>query len=314
MNVIFTCGGTGGHINPAIALANNLRSRDPSCRILFIGCIGGMEEQLVPKAGYEIKCLPGSRFFRKLNFENIKRNVQGVGRILAALKGAKKIIREFQPDVIVGTGGYASFPALYAAQSMGIPTCVHESNAMPGLTTRLVADLVDRVLICFPESAKYYRHPEKVESIVLLHSTPNADSEEKKKNREREISLIKSGKKELLTHTAPQAGFAAENRAKFSANIEDLAEIIHLTEDEGIIALLGGMIGRKDQNQMLNQSPVPQLFILGKKDEYITTEVAEAMVKNHPQAAVKWMENSGHMSFIEEPKACAEALLKFMGV
>lgn len=158
------------------------------------------------------------------------------------------------------------------------------------------------------------RHPEKVESIVLLHSTPNADSEEKKKNREREISLIKSGKKELLTHTAPQAGFAAENRAKFSANIEDLAEIIHLTEDEGIIALLGGMIGRKDQNQMLRQSSVPQLFILGKKDEYITAEVAEAMVKNHPQAAVKWMENSGHMSFIEEPKACAEALLKFMGV
>ena len=147
MNVIFTCGGTGGHINPAIALANNLRSRDPDCRILFVGCIGGMEEQLVPKAGYEIKCLPGSRFFRQLNFQNLKRNIQGVGRILSALKGAKKIIREFQPDVIVGTGGYASFPALYMGSKMGIPTCVHEANAVPGLATRLAAGSADRILV-----------------------------------------------------------------------------------------------------------------------------------------------------------------------
>ena len=95
MNVIFTCGGTGGHINPAIALANTLKSRDPNVNILFVGCLGEMEETLVPKAGYEIKCLPGSRFFRQLNLKNIKRNVQGGGRILSALKGARKIIREF---------------------------------------------------------------------------------------------------------------------------------------------------------------------------------------------------------------------------
>ena len=116
MNVIFTCGGTGGHINPAIALANNLRSRDPNCKILFVGCIGEMEEQLVPKAGYEIKCLPGSRFFRKLNFDGIKKNVRGVGRILSALNGARKIIKDFKPDVIVGTGGFASFPPVYGPQ------------------------------------------------------------------------------------------------------------------------------------------------------------------------------------------------------
>ena len=167
MNVIFTCGGTGGHINPAIALANNLRSRDPSCRILFIGCVGGMEEQLVPKAGYEIKCLPGSRFFRKLNFENIKRNVQGVGRILAALKGAKKIIREFRADVIVGTGGYASFPALYMGSKLGIPTCVHEANAVPGLATRLAAGSADRILVNFAESGKAYKQQEKVTCVGM---------------------------------------------------------------------------------------------------------------------------------------------------
>ncbi len=167
MNVIFTCGGTGGHINPAIALANTLRERDPHCRILFVGCIGEMEEQLVPKAGYEIKCLPGSRFFRQLSFKNIRRNLQGVGRIAQALAGARKIIREFRPDVIVGTGGYASFPALFMGSKMGIPTCVHEANAVPGLATRLAAGSADKILVNFAESAKAYKQQDKVTCVGM---------------------------------------------------------------------------------------------------------------------------------------------------
>lgn len=156
------------------------------------------------------------------------------------------------------------------------------------------------------------RHPQAVAGVVLLHSTPNADSEEKRKNREREIAIIKSGKKELLAKSAPAAGFAADNRRRCQAYIDDLTEIVHLTEDEGIVALLGGMIARKDQNEMLRNLAAPQLFILGRKDEYITAEVAENMVAAHPQAEVVWMENSGHMSFIEEPELCASALLNFV--
>ena len=167
MNVIFTCGGTGGHINPAIALANTLKARDPNVNILFIGCVGEMEEQLVPKAGYDIECLPGSRFFRQLNLKNIKRNVQGVGRILSALNGARKIIRDFKPDVIVGTGGYASFPALFMGSKMGIPTCVHEANAVPGLATRLAAGSADRILVNFAESGKAYKQQEKVTCVGM---------------------------------------------------------------------------------------------------------------------------------------------------
>ena len=167
MNVIFTCGGTGGHINPAIALANTLRSRDPNVNILFVGCVGEMEEQLVPKAGYEVRCLPGSRFFRQLNFKNIKRNVQGVGRILSALNGARKIIRDFKPDVIVGTGGYASFPALFMGARMGVPTCVHEANAVPGLATRLAAGSADRILVNFAESGKAYKQQDKVTCVGM---------------------------------------------------------------------------------------------------------------------------------------------------
>jgi len=156
------------------------------------------------------------------------------------------------------------------------------------------------------------RYADRVSGIVLLHSTPNADSEEKRANREREIALVKAGKKELLAKTAPEAGFAAENRKRYASVIEDLGEIVHLTEDGGIVALLGGMIERRDQNDMLKRTSIPQLFILGRKDGYIVESVAQTMIETHPQAKVAWMENSGHMSFIEEPEACATALLDFV--
>ena len=167
MNVIFTCGGTAGHINPAIAVANILKERDPGCKILFIGATGHMEEKLVPQAGYELKCLPGSGLSRGKSLAAIKKNIHAVRCVINAIKECKKIIREFQADVIIGTGGYASFPALYAGSKLGVPTCVHESNAVPGLTTKLAADRANRVLVAFEESAKHYKHPEKVEVVGM---------------------------------------------------------------------------------------------------------------------------------------------------
>ncbi len=167
MNVIFTCGGTGGHINPAIAVANALRERHPGCKILFIGGEGYMEEELVPKAGYQLKVLPAYGLERSVSLKAIRNNFRAVKSVVTAVGKCKKIIKEFQADVVVGTGGYASFPALYAAKQLHIPTCVHEANAMPGLTTRMVADWADKLLVCFPESARYYRHPEKVEVVGM---------------------------------------------------------------------------------------------------------------------------------------------------
>ena len=167
MNVIFTCGGTGGHINPAIAVANIWKERYPDSNILFIGAKDRMEEELVPKAGYQLYTIPASGMSRKLTWESIKYNFRSVSYVLQSVGICKKVIRDFGADVVVGTGGYASFPALLAASMLGIPTCVHEANAMPGLTTRMIANRADRVLTCFPESAKYYRHPEKVETVGM---------------------------------------------------------------------------------------------------------------------------------------------------
>lgn len=167
MNIIFTCGGTGGHINPAIAVANEMRERHPDCNVLFIGAKGHMEEKLVPKAGYDLKCLEISGMSRGKSLAAIKKNVKNIADTLKAVGESKKIIKEFRPDVILGTGGYACFPSLMAGTMMGIPTCIHESNAIPGLTTKLVADRVDKVLIAFSESAKQYKHPECIETVGM---------------------------------------------------------------------------------------------------------------------------------------------------
>ena len=167
MNLVFTCGGTAGHINPAIAIANKMRERHPDCRILFIGAVGHMEERLVPQAGYELKCLPGSGLSRKMNLKGLKQNVRAVKCVLNAVKECRHIFSDFRPDVVIGTGGYASFPALYAGAKMGIPTCVHESNAVPGVTTKMVANRASRVLVTFEESVAHYSHPEKVEVVGM---------------------------------------------------------------------------------------------------------------------------------------------------
>lgn len=167
MNVLFTCGGTGGHINPAIAVANIWKERHPQDRILFVGVKGHMEEQLVPKAGFALKTIPSTGMARGFSWGALCHNVKAVGRVLGAVGACKKILKEFKPDVILGTGGYASFPSLMAGTLLKIPTCVHEANAMPGLTTRLVADRVDQVLVCFEESAAHYRHPEKVRAVGM---------------------------------------------------------------------------------------------------------------------------------------------------
>ena len=167
MNVIFTCGGTGGHINPAIAVANAWKERYPDSKILFIGGEDGLEEELVPKAGYELVTMPGGGLSRGKSLKSLGKNVKVVCQLMRTVSRCKKIIKDFGASVVVGTGGYASFPALMAATMLKVPTCVHEANAMPGLTTRLIADRADRVLVTFPESAKHYKNPQKVEVVGM---------------------------------------------------------------------------------------------------------------------------------------------------
>lgn len=162
MNIIFTCGGTAGHINPALALAGMVRERQPDSEILFVGAEDGMEKDLVPRAGYRLETVKISNLQRKLTPAGIWHNMVTAEHILAAMKKADRLIADFSPDVIVGTGGYASYPALHQGIRHNIPTAVHESNAVPGLATRLVADKVTRILVPYAECSSAYAHPERV--------------------------------------------------------------------------------------------------------------------------------------------------------
>ena len=162
MNILFTCGGTAGHINPAVALARLFQERHPDCKVLFVGADGGMETRLVPKEGYDIRTVTISSFYRSLSPAAIKHNLRTVANLSRSRKQANAILDDFKPDLVVGTGGYASFPVVNAAARRGIPTAVHESNALPGLTTRTLSKVVDVVMVGFEESRSHYEKPEKV--------------------------------------------------------------------------------------------------------------------------------------------------------
>ena len=183
-----------------------------------------------------------------------------------------------------------------ALAALGISRCTLVGHSMGGY-----------VALAFCE-----RHPGMLDGLVLLSSTPNPDTPEKQENRLREIALVRAGRKEALAHMAPAAGFAAENRSRMKDEIADLAEQVVLTEDDGIVALLNGMRERKDRNDMLRASQVPVLFILGRADDYIPLDKAEAMIADHPEAQVAWLHHSGHMGFLEQPAETAQAILGFV--
>lgn len=151
MRVLISGGGTGGHINPALAIADKIKNENSDAVIEYVGTKRGLEATLVPKAGMKIHFIKVKGFKRSLTFENLDAALKVVTSVLEA----KKIIKNFNPDIVVGTGGYVCWPVLKAAAKMGIPTVVHESNAFPGVTTRMLSKYVDRVLLGFEESKQY---------------------------------------------------------------------------------------------------------------------------------------------------------------
>lgn len=147
MRVILAAGGTAGHINPALAIADKIKLLFPDAAIKFVGAEGGMEEKLIRKAGYDFTAFKMAGFQRKLTPHNIKRNIQAVHYYITAKGYAQKLLKEFAPDVVIGTGGYVCAPVLNAAAKMGIKTAIHESNSLPGITTTMLSKVVDKVLV-----------------------------------------------------------------------------------------------------------------------------------------------------------------------
>ncbi|MFA5527589.1 MAG: undecaprenyldiphospho-muramoylpentapeptide beta-N-acetylglucosaminyltransferase [Peptostreptococcales bacterium] len=158
MKVIMTGGGTGGHIYPAIAIADKIKSVYKDAEILFVGTKQGLENDIVPRSGYPIQNISVKGFYRK----KIWRNLGTLQKAMKGLAEANKVIKEFNPDVVIGTGGYVCGPVVFAASRKNIKTYIHEQNAFPGVTNKILARFVDKIFISFDASRKYFKNQDKI--------------------------------------------------------------------------------------------------------------------------------------------------------
>ena len=231
MKVIIAASQTGGHINPGIAIANKIKEENKDAEIIFIGTKRGLENDLVPRAGYKLRTIEAYGIVRKISIDNFK-------KMLKTLKGygeAKKILKEEKPDIVIGTGGFICGPVLLAAAKQKIPTMLHESNAFPGVTVKLLAKKVDTILIGF-EDAKAKIHDAK---NVVLTGTPT---------KFKEIQYSDKDKEEFLK----------EN---------------NLQKDKTLILVFGGSQGarpinnaleeiiEKNLNKIVEEAPIPNIRI-----------------------------------------------------
>lgn len=166
MKVLLSGGGTGGHVYPAIAIANKIKEENPECEILFVGTEKGIESEIVPKYGYELKTVTVQGFRRKIDFENVKR----VFKLCKGLEQSRRIVKKFKPDIVIGTGGYVSGPVLFNAALNKTVTIVHEQNSFPGVTNKILSKVVTRVLTSFEDS--HQRFPEESRSKLVLTGNP----------------------------------------------------------------------------------------------------------------------------------------------
>lgn len=157
MRVIFAGGGTAGHINPALAIAGYLKQKQPDVEILYVGNKGGMEEKLVPKAGFDFTPIRVSGFKRSLKLSSLKANIQTTVRAVTAISESKKIIKNFKPDLCIGTGGYVSGPVLRAAAELKVPILIHEQNAFPGVANKLLSKKAEAVMLAIADAQKHMR-------------------------------------------------------------------------------------------------------------------------------------------------------------
>lgn len=184
MKVLLAGGGTAGHINPAIAIAGYIKKMEPDAEILFIGNRDGMEQRLVKQAGFDIKSVVITGFKRSLSPKNIIHNIKTVGYSFESRSKAKKIIKEFDPDICIGTGGYVSGPVILAACNLGYKAVIHEQNAYPGVTNKMLAQSVNRVMLAnedaksrFSDKANFVLTGNPIRPSIL--STKHEDAKEK---------------------------------------------------------------------------------------------------------------------------------------
>lgn len=158
MKVIIAAAGTGGHINPGIAIANKIKEKEPNSQIIFIGTNRGLENDLVPRAGYELKTIQAYGFNRKVSLDNLKK----MYKTFCSIGEAKKIIQEYKPDIVIGTGGYICVPVGMAARKAKVPIVLHESNAFPGIAIKMLSKKAETILVGFEDAKPRIPNAKKI--------------------------------------------------------------------------------------------------------------------------------------------------------
>lgn len=217
MKLLFATGGTAGHINPALAVASYIREQYPDSKIMFIGTADHMESRLVPNAGFEFKTIEINGFKRSFSPKAIIDNVKTVGKLMKSEKESKNIIKEFNPDVVIGFGGYVSGPVLDEAVKLHIPTCIHEQNAYPGITNKQLSKKVDKVMLTVEDARSHL--DDKCDAVVT--GLPVRGELLTKSKFEARIELGIADDKPLVLSFGGSLGAAPLNDAMFDILLED---------------------------------------------------------------------------------------------
>lgn len=229
MKVIFACAGTGGHINPAIAIANIILKNEPNSEILFIGTKTGLENELVKNAGFNIKHIRTGKLIRSFTFKNIKavtETYKGIGE-------AKKIIIDFKPDLVIGTGGYICGPVMLAAKKCKIPYILHESNAFPGISVKLLAKKAASVMIGFSDAKNRLKRKDN----IVYTGTPAKFNRDTINNLDKQICKKELGLNDINKKIVFVTG-GSQGAIKFNQTVLDM--VANNLNDEFFVILVAG--------------------------------------------------------------------------
>lgn len=271
MRYLITGGGTGGHIYPALAIAKEIKDSDENAVILYVGTEQGLEAELVPKANLDFKTIRVKGMPRKLN----KESIIAIKEIFAGLSDSKKILKEFKPDIVIGTGGYVSGPIVYMAKRRKIPALIHEQNAFPGITNKILGRYVDKIAVTFDESKKYFKYPDRV-----VNTGNPIRKDFLRVNRELAYKKLAIDKNIPLVLSFGGSG----GQKKLNDGIYDFIKQANLNKDLQIIHVTGNRLYKdfmdkiKEENIVLNKNikVLPYLYDMPEAINVATLVVTSA--------------------------------------
>ena len=328
MKILFAGGGTAGHINPALAVAGYIKERHPDAEISYIGTAEKLESKLVPAAGYDFHTIEVAGFQRKISFKSAIKNIKAARLAVTASIDSKKLLRQLQPDLVVGTGGYVSGPVLKEAQRLGFKTAIHEQNAYPGVTTKMLAPKADRVMLAMPEAEKYLKCGRK----PVITGNP-VRGELLKMSREEARARLGIGDKPLLLSFGGSLGARHINEA-VTELIKQLGATgdfyhIHAAGSAGYKAMLEALADTKlseytDVREYINNMDVcmaaadlvicragaitlSELCCCGKPSVLIPSPY---VAENHQYHNAMTLKKAGAAQLLEEKDLSGESLIK----